>query len=391
VSGAERFDADIVTRRSVDELRAHAKARGRRLRRRRRLLGAGLVTAAVLGAAGTVALAHNGGDRPAVHAGAGSTVSTPPAPVLSQRVAFVRLYDEGDAGSAILVFDPIGRDVRHVSTDRSWNDGSPAFSPDGAWIAFQSERDNPLRGIKRVTDIYVMRPDGSDVRRVTTTVDAGAGNGVRHPGWSPDGSSLVVAREDASDNSQIMVLRPDGGDARVISDGPGDVGPVWSPTGEWIAFRRRPAPSHEDLWVVRPDGSDAHKVHGPIHASPIAWTPDGTSLTFSADVGDGAIGLYTVRLDGSGVRHLAGPERGEAVSPVWSADGTLLVYSEDPDRRYLVSGDGTQHESDGREPGRLVVRTASGDSVSVLTEPRGGERDYSPSLEPHPQGFVAGS
>ena len=66
--------------------------------------------------------------------------------------------------------------------------GNDSHTPDGRRIAFQSERDNPLRGIKRVTDIYTMRVDGTDVRRLTTTDQPGLGNGVRHPSWSPDGA-----------------------------------------------------------------------------------------------------------------------------------------------------------------------------------------------------------
>lgn len=50
------------------------------------------------------------------------------------------------------------------------NNGSPTFSPDGQWIAFISLRNNDQ------ADIFIMRPDGSDIRQVTTNPE---------PDWQP--------------------------------------------------------------------------------------------------------------------------------------------------------------------------------------------------------------
>jgi Tol biopolymer transport system component len=50
------------------------------------------------------------------------------------------------------------------------NNGSPVFSPDGQWIAFISLRNSDQ------ADIFIMRPDGSDERQVTTNPE---------PDWQP--------------------------------------------------------------------------------------------------------------------------------------------------------------------------------------------------------------
>lgn len=52
-------------------------------------------------------------------------------------------------------------------------DEYPTWSPDGQWIAFHSDRDGDF-------DIYIVRPDGSDLRQLTDNDD-----NDMEPSWSP--------------------------------------------------------------------------------------------------------------------------------------------------------------------------------------------------------------
>jgi Tol biopolymer transport system component len=82
---------------------------------------------------------------------------------------------------------------RFVDLSRVGEGGRVAWSPDGRSILFSSRRDHPDNS----RDIYVMRPDGSGVRRLTRA-------GGETPAWSPDGRCIVFTW------GGLFVMRADG-------------------------------------------------------------------------------------------------------------------------------------------------------------------------------------
>ncbi len=98
---------------------------------------------------------------------------------------------------SLMIFASDGSNQMQLTNNPAGDgDVEPAFSPDGAKIAFTSHRswnDN--------TEIYVMNADGSNQIRLTSN----AGHDFQ-PAWSPDGTKIAYIRV----FDKINVMNADG-------------------------------------------------------------------------------------------------------------------------------------------------------------------------------------
>ena len=111
----------------------------------------------------------------------------------------------------------------------------PAWSPDGKRIVFVGPRQ------PRVSkpEIYIMRADGTHIRRLTNNWNASD----RSPDFSPDGKRIVfLSNRDATGgagNAEIWVMDTNGRHAVNLTRSPYiDDHPAWSPDGSRILFER---------------------------------------------------------------------------------------------------------------------------------------------------------
>ncbi|MCM2268718.1 MAG: protein kinase [Thermoanaerobaculia bacterium] len=243
------------------------------------------------------------------------------SPAISPDGEFV-VFETNDGGDLDLFLLRVGgQRAIHLTEDAPADDHHPAFSPDGRFLAFRSERDGG--------GLFVMGATGESVRRL-----AGFGD---NPAWSPDGREIVFATEGESDPharekvSELWVVPSAGGEPRRIFAGDA-VQPAWSPGGHRIAFWRiQSGTGIRDVWTVAADGSDPRPVtDGPsVDWSPV-WARDGAHLYFVSDRG-GVTNPWRVAIDERTGEPQGAPEP-VVVPTAWSgqlsltADERRLVY-----------------------------------------------------------------
>ena len=175
------------------------------------------------------------------------------------KIAFTRVVPRAGPGNfrsdEIHVMDEDGSNVTRltdsVADGLGFDASEPAWSPDGSRIAFT----RVIRGGLEIdTEIYVMNADGTEVSRLTHNFTPNNVIGDQSdfgPDWSPDGGRIAFSgRHD--NNSDIYTIRPDGSQlTRLTTDTGFDREPAWSPDGTKIAFIN----AFSDLLVMNADGT----------------------------------------------------------------------------------------------------------------------------------------
>lgn len=224
-------------------------------------------------------------------------------------------YVQGDGEFTDILVGDLGRTgLVNLSSNPLQGNTTPDWSPDGARIAYASQRDGNY-------DIFVRDAlvDGADVNLTNHPARD------LHPAWSPDGSRIAF-ESNRNGNWDVWVMNADGSNLQQISDSSADDGNVaWSPDGARIAYASR-RDGNFDIFVQAIDGAGPpiNLTRTPANEVYPDWSPDGAQIIFRSDAA-GTHQIYLLRIESGSIERLISSAVDDD-QPAWSPDGTRVAF-----------------------------------------------------------------
>src|SRR3954462_13557418 len=215
--------------------------------------------------------------------------------------------------------------------------GSPEISPDGRWVAY-TIRETNWDDNAYETEIWLADAAPGAARQLTN-----AKKSSQSPSWSPDGAKLAFV-SDRTDKRQIYLISPQGGEAEALTtleDGVGSF--AWSPDGKTIAYSATEPKTaaikdrekkYGEFLVAEQDHRMTHLftidvatratktlTSGAFTVGSFAWSHDGRSIAFDHRVNPalangGSADISIVTVADASVRALV-TQDGPDSNPVW--------------------------------------------------------------------------
>jgi len=246
----------------------------------------------------------------------------------------VKMISTGDGRTTCSYFFPSGKRILYSSTHLGSRECPPPpdFSKGYVWAIYPA------------FDVFTARPDGSGLKRLTTSAGYDAESTITR-----DGKKIVFTSMRDGD-LDIYTMDANGGNVKRLTTDLGyDGGPFWSYDGKQIVYRayhpqteREKAdyvgllknnlirPTTLDIWVMNADGSNKRQItnNNKANFAPYFF-PDGKRVIFASNMNDPRgrnFDLYIINIDGTGLERVTFNDTFDGF-PMFSRDGRKLVFA----------------------------------------------------------------
>lgn len=209
----------------------------------------------------------------------------------------------------------VGTGESHLLTVAAKSSTNAAWSPDGRWIAFLSDRPAPISGSPAdKKQVYVMPSDGGEAQQLTKME-----NGVTAFEWAPDSKRIALTAQ--APETKAMKDRKDSfGEYHVFHAD-------YRVQHLWLLDRSKTDAAGRTIAVDEPKQltqGDAFSVDA------FSFSPDGARIAFGAPRDPDLISgfssdIYTVTVADGAVKKIVDTP-GPDIDPKWSPDGTQIAY-----------------------------------------------------------------
>jgi tricorn protease len=243
------------------------------------------------------------------------TASAGPGAIVYEQAGYIYLVDTSSGRAQRLSIEVTGdlpwarpQFKKVVSMIRN-----SALSPTGIRAAFEA------RG-----DIFTVAAEKGDYRNLTQS----SGAHDRSPAWSPEGAQLAWL-SDASGEYQLMLGDPLGVTPPRAIPLPSTAffsEPVWSPDATQILLQD----SHQNLWAIEAASGKATKIDNESYPDPgrafdVTWSPDSKWVAYSKNLASHLHAIFIYSLTENKAHQLT-DGLADSISPVFDAGGKYLYF-----------------------------------------------------------------